>query len=108
MTRLLAVVKHLNGALEKATRPLSDDPGRGDSEIAAVDPVNIRRVEPLILENRWISCHRSSFGTVHTIGYDVTWLTHMGFGSTSSHCIKSLQIMNEFNDSFLWVWSHPE
>jgi hypothetical protein len=52
---------------------LSDDPGRGGSQSTAVIPVNIQRVERLILDNRRITCRaiaqetNLSVGTVNTI-----------------------------------------
>jgi hypothetical protein len=52
---------------------VSDDPGRGGSQPSAVIPVNIERVERLILENRRITCRdiaqetNLSVGTVNTI-----------------------------------------
>ncbi|KAM9439909.1 prothymosin alpha-B isoform 1-T1 [Clarias gariepinus] len=52
---------------------VNDDPGRGGSGPTAVIPVNIQRVENLILENPLITCRQIaeethlSVGTVHTI-----------------------------------------
>ena len=36
---------------------ISDDPGRGGCQPTAVIPMNIQRVERLILDNRCITCH---------------------------------------------------
>ena len=52
---------------------ISDDPGRGGSQLTAVIPVNIQRVERLILDNQRITCREIaqetnlSVGTVNTI-----------------------------------------
>jgi hypothetical protein len=55
---------------------VSDDPGRGGSQPTAVIPVNIQRVERLILGNRRITCREISqetnlsVGTVNIIIHD--------------------------------------
>jgi len=54
-------------------KSVSDDPGRVGSQPTAVIPVNIQRVECLILDNRRITCREIaretnlSVGTVNTI-----------------------------------------
>ena len=57
-------------------RSVSDDPSRGGSQPTAVIPVNIQRVERLILDYRRITCREIaqeanlSAGTVKTIIYE--------------------------------------
>ena len=51
---------------------INEDPGHGDSQPTAVIPVNIQRVERLILDNRHITCETAqeanlSVGKVKTI-----------------------------------------
>ena len=65
---------------------VSDDPGRGGSKPTAVIPVNIQRVERLILDNRRITCREIaqetnlSVGTVNTIIHKhLQKLAHTGY-----------------------------
>jgi len=64
---------------------VSDDPGRGDSQPTAVIPVNIQRVERLILDNRRMTCREIaqktniSMGTVNTIIHE-----HLHFRKVSA------------------------
>jgi len=65
---------------------VSDDPGGGGSQPAAVIPVNIQHVERLILDNRRITCREIaqetnlSVGTVNTIIHE-----HLHFRKGSAH-----------------------
>ena len=67
---------------------VSDDPGRGGSQPTAVIPVNIQRVECLILENRRKTCHEIvqetnlSVGTVNTFIHE-----HLHFRKISARWV---------------------
>jgi len=69
-------------------KSVSDDPGRGGSQPTAVNPVNIQRVERLIMDNRRISCleiaqeTNFSLGTVNTIIHE-----HMHFRKVSARWV---------------------
>jgi len=69
---------------------ISDDPGHGGSQPTAVIPVNIQRVERLILDNRCITCHEIaqetnlSVGTVNTIIYE-----HLHFRKVSARWVPT-------------------
>ena len=73
---------------------VSDDPGRGGSQPAAVIPVNIQRVDRLILDNRSMTCREIaqetnlSAGTVNTIVHEhlhFEKLAHAGYQETFPH-----------------------
>ena len=67
---------------------VSDDPGRGGSQPTAVIPVNIQRMERLILDNRRITCREIaqetnlSLGTVNTIIHE-----HLHFRKVSARWV---------------------
>ena len=51
---------------------VSDDPGRGVSQPTVAIPVNIQRVERLILDNRRITCREIAQEYNEYYGYNVT------------------------------------
>ena len=53
---------------EDGRTSVSDDSGRGGSQPTAVIPVNIKRVEHLILDNRRITCCEIAQGTNFSLG----------------------------------------
>ena len=69
---------------------MSDDPGRGDLEPTVVIPMNIQRVEELILDNQWITCQQIakeinvSVGTVNKIIHE-----HLKFSKVSARWVPT-------------------
>ena len=67
---------------------VSDDPGRGGSQLSAVIPVNTERVERLILDNRHINCREIAQETNLSVGIVNTVIhKHLHFRKVSARWV---------------------